>query len=67
MLKNILKLDGAQKLSNKEQKNISGGIGITIIRQCSNAIAAGCVTNITAAACVAGGGLYNSTCKCCNY
>ena len=25
MLKNILKLDGAQKLSNNEQKNINGG------------------------------------------
>jgi hypothetical protein len=27
MLKNILKLDGAQKLSNNEQKSINGGIG----------------------------------------
>jgi hypothetical protein len=28
MLKNILKLDGAQKLSKNEQKNINGGIKI---------------------------------------
>ena len=27
MLKNILKLDGAQQLSKNEQKSISGGIG----------------------------------------
>jgi hypothetical protein len=26
MLKNILKLDGAQKLSNNEKKSINGGI-----------------------------------------
>ncbi|SFB00489.1 hypothetical protein SAMN05660845_1262 [Flavobacterium swingsii] len=27
MLKNILKLDGAQKMSKNEQKSINGGIG----------------------------------------
>jgi hypothetical protein len=27
MLKNILKLEGAQKLTKNEQKNINGGIG----------------------------------------
>ncbi|WP_395058069.1 hypothetical protein [Flavobacterium sp.] len=63
MLKNILKLDGAQKLTNNEQKSINGGM----TRACSNAIAAGCVVNVSAAACFAAEGVYNSACKCCNY
>ena len=63
MLKNILKLDGAQQLSKNEQKSINGGI----TRACSDSIAAGCVVNVTAAMCIANEGLYNSECKCCNY
>ncbi|WP_310555800.1 hypothetical protein [Flavobacterium sp.] len=34
MLKNILKLEGAQQLSKNEQKTINGGI----TRECSNAL-----------------------------
>ena len=63
MLKNILNLEGAQKLSNVEQKSINGGI----TKQCADAIAAGCVVNVTAADCFAAEGVYNTTCRCCNY
>ncbi|KIC03746.1 hypothetical protein OA88_01195 [Flavobacterium sp. JRM] len=37
MLKNILKLEGAQELTNNEQKSIKGGI----TEECANAIASG--------------------------
>jgi len=63
MLKNILNLNGAQQISNEEQKSIKGGI----TKACVNAIAAGCVVNVTPSACVAAEGIYNATCKCCNY
>jgi hypothetical protein len=36
MLKSILKLEGAQKLTKTEQKNISGGIHICAIDGCQN-------------------------------
>jgi hypothetical protein len=36
MLKNILKLEGAQKLTKNEQKNISGGIHVCAIDGCIN-------------------------------
>ena len=35
MLKNILKLDGAQELKKNEQKSISGG-GVVVSQQCSS-------------------------------
>jgi hypothetical protein len=55
MLKNILKLEGAQKLTKKEQKSINGGFG--------------CIRTfywtMTAAECAEEGGTYNaSTGKC---
>jgi hypothetical protein len=34
MLKNILKLEGAQKLSKNEQKNINGGTYIELDLKC---------------------------------
>ncbi|WP_164974437.1 hypothetical protein [Flavobacterium amnicola] len=37
MLKNILNLDGAQQLSNNEQKEINGGL--RIYRSCEDATA----------------------------
>ena len=37
MLRNILKLNGAQKLSKNEQKNISGGL--RIYKSCQDASA----------------------------
>lgn len=63
MLKNILNLNGAQEISKNELKSINGGI----TKACANAIAAGCVINVTAAACFAAEGVYNTACKCCNY
>ena len=63
MLKNILKLNGAQQLSKNEQKSINGGI----TQACSNALFYGCTPNVTAAVCVAGEGFYSAACKCCNY
>ncbi|CAM4424854.1 hypothetical protein [Flavobacterium terrigena] len=63
MLKNILKLDGAQQLSKNEQKEISGGI----TKQCLDAYSNGCDRTITAVDCFSlYEGVYNSTCKCCN-
>ncbi len=61
MLKNILNLNGAQEISKNEQKSINGGI----TKQCADAVANGCVLNITSANCFAQGGVYFSTCKCC--
>lgn len=61
MLKNILKLDGAQQLSKNEQKTINGGI----TQQCANAIASGCDTTVTQANCFLQEGVYFTTCKCC--
>lgn len=63
MLKSILNLEGAEQLSSTEQKTIKGGI----TKQCADAIAAGCVVNVTAADCFAAEGVYNTTCRCCNY
>ena len=42
MLKNILKLDGAQQLSKNEQKEINGGIGVTQANCVTNALNNGC-------------------------
>ena len=42
MLKNILNLDGAQKLSKNEQKEIIGGIGATQYNCVTNALNNGC-------------------------
>lgn len=36
MIKNILKLNGAQKLEKNEQKSISGGMGFPIPGGCPN-------------------------------
>jgi len=36
MLKNILKLNGAQKLEKNEQKSISGGLGDPFASVCNN-------------------------------
>jgi hypothetical protein len=55
MLKNILKLEGAQQLSKKEQKTINGGFG------CIRTF----YLTMTAAECADEGGVYNaSTGKC---
>jgi hypothetical protein len=55
MLKNILKLEGAQQLSTKEQKSINGGFG------CIRTF----YLTMTAAECAEEGGTYNaSTGKC---
>jgi hypothetical protein len=51
MLKNILKLDGAQQLSKNEQKEVNGGKGCHAYYDCSekgegyswSSIACGCV------------------------
>jgi hypothetical protein len=63
MLKNILKLDGAQQLSKNEQKTIIGGI----TKECANAYSNGCNRTINAVDCFnIYDGVYNNTCKCCN-
>jgi hypothetical protein len=55
MLKNILKLKGAQKLTENEQKSINGGFGCIRIFYWT----------MTAAECAEEGGIYNaSTGKC---
>ena len=56
MLKNILNLNGAQQLNQKEQKNINGGIPAN----CTLYI----YTGMTPADCIAEGGVYTSTGKC---
>jgi len=35
MLKNILKLDGVESLSKKEQQEINGGIGFPVPQNCN--------------------------------
>lgn len=62
MLKNILNLDGAQQLTNNEQKTINGGITAA----CANVIANGCVPG-PYSACLSVGGSYNSACRCCEF
>ena len=62
MLKNILELKGAQKMSKNEQKEISGGI----TQACITATANGCITSISPANCNLNAGLYNKACRCCN-
>lgn len=56
MLKNILNLEGAQQLSNNEQRKINGGIPV------------GCTlfiyTGWTQADCIAEGGIFTSTGRC---
>ena len=46
MIKNILNLEGAQKLTNEEQKSINGGIGagpcVNSNKVCTNTGNAGC-------------------------
>jgi hypothetical protein len=60
MLKNILKLDGAQQLSKKEQKEINGGI----TPECADAWSTGVCVRMTLAQCNnIGGGYYCG--KCC--
>jgi len=58
MLKNILKLDGAQKLSKNEQKSINGGI--TPTTGCS---VGGTRSNINS--CLCNGGLYHPQTQSC--
>jgi hypothetical protein len=54
MLKNILDLEGAQKLTNNEQKNINGGICEGQWMQCG----------MTRLDCTSEGGIYRSN-GCC--
>lgn len=46
MLKNILKLDGAQKLSKSEQKSINGGGGLCSESECLPGYFKSCVGRI---------------------
>jgi hypothetical protein len=62
MLKNILKLDGAQQLSNNEQKAINGS-GTVTPEGCSIFIS----WPHTPAECVELEGVYNSTTGRCSY
>jgi hypothetical protein len=61
MLKNILKLDGAQQLSKNEQKQVNGGITkrcSDFLNTCSN------VVKSTRSACNTSGGVFCDT-YCC--
>jgi len=58
MLKNILKLDGAQQLSKKDQKNINGGKGPS-----TGCGVGGVRSNINS--CLCNGGLYDPTTSTC--
>lgn len=60
MLKNILKLNGAQQLSKNEQKEVNGGITVA----CAQAQANGCTPPIAPGVCNPGD-FYNRTCRCC--
>ncbi len=60
MLKNILKLDGAQQLSKNEQKSINGGLTVA----CANAWSHMSCTNSTLANCRIAVGSYFCG-KCC--
>jgi hypothetical protein len=63
MLKNILNLDGAQQLSNNEQKSINGGITIA----CNNAIQGGsCYWKTAGVACLPGFTTNSGACKMAN-
>ncbi len=61
MLKNILKLNGAQELSENEQKKVNGGLPMA----CSQIFANGCDRQISQTTCNQGGGSYLKLCKCC--
>lgn len=63
MLKNILNLEGAQQLSNNEQKTIKGGI----TQICNDAIQSGsCYWKTTGVACLPGFTTNSGACKMAN-
>ena len=62
MLKNILNLEGAQQLSNNEQKEINGGLPVECTRNYS------CDYSIRVrSVCESNGGFFNSICRCCEF
>ena len=61
MLKNILKLDGAQKLTNNEQKSINGAGGSNYCDSLDT-----CIKGVGNHVCEdTYGGVYLSVCNCC--
>ncbi len=65
MLKNILNLDGAQQLSNDEQKSIKGGLPQYCVQMIH--IDQTCDATMNAATCAANEGIYVPVCRCCNF
>lgn len=64
MLKNILNLEGAQQISNNEQKTITGGLPYYCVQKIH--LGGGCDAVMDQATCDSNGGFYDSICRCCD-
>ena len=65
MLKKVLNLEGAQKISNNEQKIIVGGLPYYCVQKIHLDMT--CDAVMDQATCNLNGGFYDSICRCCEF